>query len=180
MSLLAERLTVLLLVLLCLLVGAWAVRPSPAPRPPVLLAGPVRVRVIGAVRRPGLVDLVWPATAGAAVAAAGGLSAQAAPGGLPLGLSLDDGATLRVPSRSDWFAAPGGSRGVINAPGGGPPCTDLNSASTVQLVALPGVGEKLAARIVAARPLSGLAALDAVRGVGPILLGRLAALVCQK
>ena len=137
------------------------------------------LRLIGAVRRPGLVNLVWPATAGAAVAAAGGLSSQAAPGGLPLGLNLDDGATLRVPSRSDWFAAPGGSRGVLNAPGGAP-CTDLNSASIVQLVALPGVGDKLAARIIAARPLSSLAALDAVKGVGPVMLDRLAPLVCQK
>lgn len=58
---------------------------------------------------------------------------------------------------------------------------DLDRASAVELEALPGIGPALAARIVAHRdsagPFGHLAALCAVRGVGPVLVERLRPLV---
>lgn len=54
---------------------------------------------------------------------------------------------------------------------------NLNTATTEQLEALPQVGEKMAQRIVEARPLRSLADLDAVSGVGEKTLEQLAPLV---
>lgn len=54
---------------------------------------------------------------------------------------------------------------------------DLNTATSEQIEALPGVGPALSARILAGRPYRTLADLDAVKGVGPSLLGKLAPVV---
>lgn len=54
---------------------------------------------------------------------------------------------------------------------------NLNTATDEQLQALPGIGPALAGRIREARPLRGLDDLDAVRGIGPVLLERLGPLV---
>ncbi|GAA4013914.1 ComEA family DNA-binding protein [Deinococcus rubellus] len=54
---------------------------------------------------------------------------------------------------------------------------NLNTASEEQLEALPSIGPALAARLIAARPYRSLADLDAVRGVGPVLLAKLTPLV---
>jgi endonuclease YncB( thermonuclease family) len=48
-----------------------------------------------------------------------------------------------------------------------PRTVNLNTASTTDLVALPGIGPKTAEQIVHARPLKDLAALDALPGFGP-------------
>jgi DNA uptake protein ComE-like DNA-binding protein len=45
--------------------------------------------------------------------------------------------------------------------------TNLNTASTAELEALPGIGPKTAAEIISARPLKDLAALDQLPGFGP-------------
>ncbi|TSA87946.1 ComEA family DNA-binding protein [Deinococcus detaillensis] len=54
---------------------------------------------------------------------------------------------------------------------------NLNTATEEQLEALPSIGPALAARLIAARPYHTLTDLDAVRGVGPVLLGKLTPLV---
>lgn len=58
---------------------------------------------------------------------------------------------------------------------------DLNAATAEDLAALPGIGEKLAARIVADRdahgPYSRVEDLDRVPGIGPAKLARLSGAV---
>lgn len=54
---------------------------------------------------------------------------------------------------------------------------DLNVATFEELKTLPGIGPKLAERIIAHRPYQTLADLDAVPGVGPALIKRLQPLI---
>ncbi len=55
---------------------------------------------------------------------------------------------------------------------------DVNSASVGELTALPGIGPRLAQRIVVERArrrgFASLSELDSVRGIGPALLARIA------
>lgn len=62
---------------------------------------------------------------------------------------------------------PASAGGVVN----------VNEASPEQLQLLPRIGPALAERIIAARPLADLAALDAVKGIGPAMLSMLEPLV---
>ena len=54
---------------------------------------------------------------------------------------------------------------------------DINSANEMELLHLPGIGPKLAARIVAERqqqgPFAGLADLRRVKGIGPKMLEKI-------
>ncbi len=54
-----------------------------------------------------------------------------------------------------------------------PALVDLNTASYEELQKLPGIGPKLAERIMAHRPYHNVEALDAVPGIGPKTLKRL-------
>jgi DNA uptake protein ComE-like DNA-binding protein len=44
---------------------------------------------------------------------------------------------------------------------------NLNTATSAEIESLPGIGPKLAEQIIRARPIKDLAALDAIRGIGP-------------
>lgn len=61
---------------------------------------------------------------------------------------------------------------VTNAPAP-PSLVDVNTASFEELVELPGIGPKLAERIIAHRPYEKVADLDKVPGIGPALIKRL-------
>jgi DNA uptake protein ComE-like DNA-binding protein len=54
---------------------------------------------------------------------------------------------------------------------------NLNTATMAQLTALPGVGPKTAEKIIAARPLKDLAALETISGIGPKTVASLRPLV---
>jgi competence protein ComEA len=54
---------------------------------------------------------------------------------------------------------------------------DLNRASAAELEQLPGIGPKLAERIIANRPFKSVEDLEAVPGIGPKTLEKLRPLV---
>ncbi|NEN06502.1 helix-hairpin-helix domain-containing protein [Diaminobutyricibacter tongyongensis] len=143
---------------------------------PVLL-----VHVLGAVVRPGIVELRPGARVVDAIAAAGGLAADANPGGVNLARSVADGEQLVVPREGEVIAPQAPTAGGVTggAPGGA--LVNLNLASAAELQALPRIGPALAQRIVDWREAHGLFASPAdlmkVSGIGQTLFDALKDLV---
>lgn len=149
--------------------------------PPTATPAPdVVVDVIGAVRRPGLVELPGGSRVDDAVAAAGGARQQADLASVNLARVLVDGEQIVVLRK--------GARDASGTPGsatGGPVPSDqpvdLNSATLEQLDGLPGVGPVLAKRIIDWRAAHGRFSsvddLTEVSGIGERTLADLRPLV---
>ncbi len=143
------------------------------------LAPTLRVHVLGAVARPGVVSLPPGSRVEDAVAAAGGLAQGARPGELNLAAPVTDGAQIVIGDARD----PGGEvRGASGetAGGGGAAAggVDLNTATEAQLDTLPGVGPVTAKAIVAWRTqhqrFTRVEELQEVDGIGPKTYAQLA------
>lgn len=114
-------------------------------------SGPaVVVQVAGAVKKPGVYSLPAGSRVADAIAAAGGYSTdvdpRAAETKLNLAAKLQDAQAIVVPRRGDAAGASPGS----GAPQPSGPL-NLNSATSAQLDALPGIGPATAAKIIASR-----------------------------
>ncbi|MGY2084197.1 helix-hairpin-helix domain-containing protein [Blastococcus sp. SYSU DS0539] len=152
--------------------------PTDAPGQTSEPAAVVVVSVVGRVGRPGLVTLAPGARVADAVTAAGGLLPDADPASVNLAAPLADGQQIAV-----------GVPGAVadGAPAGGAPAgaaggrVDLNTAGVAELDALPGIGPVLAQRIVDHRTRAGgfrsVEELDDVPGIGPATAAELADLV---
>lgn len=139
--------------------------------------GILLVHVLGAVVRPGIVELAPGARVVDAVGAAGGLTAEADPGGVNLARSLVDGEQLVVPVVGAPPAAPAAGGGA--APGDGR--VSLNHADAAELDTLPRIGPALAQRIIDWReangPFTDVAQLLDVAGIGDAVYSGLVDLV---
>jgi competence protein ComEA len=160
-----------------------------------LVAGPgLVIDVAGAVLRPGVYHLPAGSRVADAIAAAGGfgprvdaLAAQA----LNLAAPVTDGVQVRVPSRDDAAGRGAGSPGTGSggASGSGPASgsgagsrgpVDLNTATSAELDALPGIGPATAGKIIASReerPFSAVDDLKTRKLVGTSTFAKLAGLV---
>jgi competence protein ComEA len=180
---------------LVLIAWTWLDRPrvDPAPVAPVGRAAPasapaappvgevaetsatVVVSVVGLVARPGLVTLPSGSRVAAAVEAAGGMAPEADPGSVNLAALVTDGQQIVVGA-----AGAAGAEGEAGAASGTGGRLNLNTATTGELDALPGVGPVLAQRIVDHRkqgPFTSVDQLDDVPGIGPARAAELAELV---
>jgi competence protein ComEA len=129
------------------------------------------VEVNGAVKRPGVYRLSEGSRIAEAIAAAGGYSASvdsAAAQALNLAAKIVDGQQVHVPKRGEG-AGPTQPGQQANAGGGtggadvtGP--VNINTATSAQLEALPGIGPATAAKIIAARAEARFATVDELRG----------------
>jgi len=168
--------------------AAWTT--SGAPREsvdtsPGSVAGGLVVDVQGAILRPGVIQLATGSRVGDAIAAAGGygprVDAERAGRELNLAAELHDGDRIVVPSRDDP-PAPGaqasGAGGATGGAAGG--LVDLNTATSTELDALPGVGPVTAQKIIDARAEKPFATVDELRErkiVGPSTFEKLRDLV---
>jgi competence protein ComEA len=147
------------------------------------VAADVVVDVAGGVAKPGVYRLPPGARAVDAIAAAGGLRADADPNGVNLAAVARDGSRIYVPIAGEPVP-------VIDGGGSAPAETatslpsgpiDLNDATVTELDQLPGVGPATAAAIVAYReahgPFGTVDDLGDVRGIGPAKLDALRGLV---
>jgi competence protein ComEA len=147
---------------------------------------PVLVHVLGAVARPGLVELASGARVVDAVAAAGGFAADADPAGVNLARPVVDGEQLVVAAIGQVPApVPNGSTGTGPGTGGGsagatsPDGTvHLNTADVAALDTLPRIGPALAQRIIDWReangPFTSVDQLLEVAGIGDAVFSGLA------
>ena len=138
---------------------------------------PLLVHVLGAVTRPGLVELEAGARVVDAVAAAGGLTPEADPAGVNLARPVVDGEQLTVPVVG---AVPpldaAGAAAAAAAPADG--LVHLNTADVAALDTLPRIGPALAQRIIDWRdvngPFTSTEQLLEVAGIGDTVLAGLA------
>ncbi|MEO5534457.1 MAG: ComEA family DNA-binding protein [Pseudolysinimonas sp.] len=110
------------------------------------VADVIYVHILGQVMRPGLYELHDGDRAVDAVAAAGGFTQTADPGGLNLARLVSDGEQIVVPAVGEVPAA-----GSASVPGK----VNLNTADAAALDTLPGVGPATAAKIIAWRQQNG-------------------------
>lgn len=149
-------------------------RPTGAPiaaaSPTAVAEGTLFVHVAGAVRRPGLYELPEGARVADAIEAAGGARSGADLGLLNLAESLVDGAKVDVLKRGDQPAA----ASVDAASSGGTSVINVNTADTIALETIPGIGPVTAAAIITYRESSGpfesVEDLLDVEGIGPATL----------
>ncbi|TFD23904.1 helix-hairpin-helix domain-containing protein [Cryobacterium lyxosi] len=137
------------------------------------------VHVLGAIARPGLFQLSDGDRVMDAIAAAGGLTAEADPAGVNLARLLSDGEQFYVPRQGevppDLPAAVGGT-GVggtgVGSTGGAnakAPKVNLNTATVADLDSLPRIGPTMAQRILDYRTKNGrFTSIDGLRDVAGI------------
>ena len=150
------------------------------------------VDVGGAVAAPGVVRVAAGARVTDAVAAAGGLTAEADTAPLNLAARLEDGQKVYVPTAGEAMpAAGGGSADAVAAAGGAGSAgaggatsglVNINTASADELDALPGVGPATAQAIIDERESNGAftSAEDIMRvsGSGEKKFAKLKSLIC--
>jgi competence protein ComEA len=178
--------------------GGEAEGAGPDGEGPAIGGTAVLVHVLGAVAHPGLVELAEGARVVDAVAAAGGLTADADASGVNLARPVTDGEQLvvpvvgQVPESGEAGAAgpepgPGsgtgsGSGGAATAPGGASAgLVHLNTATLADLDTLPRIGPALAQRILDWRDANGsftsVEQLREVAGIGDATFAGLVDLV---
>lgn len=165
--------------------AAGAPTSSAAPPPvgiPTETVATVVVQIAGAVARPGVYELAGGSRVVDLVDAAGGALRDADPQAMALASVLVDGQRVVVP-RIGEVLAPADLGATGSASGAAVPAgpINLNTASSEDLDALPGVGPAIAAAIVAHRddegPFRTVSDLLDVPGIGPAKLAAIEDLV---
>jgi competence protein ComEA len=139
------------------------------------------VHVLGAVAKPGIVELRAGSRVVDAIAAAGGLAADADASGVNLARVVSDGEQLVVPREGEAVAPPAGATGAAQPGAAAGALVNLNAASASDLQTLPRIGPALAQRIVDWRDAHGRftapADLMKVSGIGQTLFDGLKDLI---
>lgn len=134
------------------------------------------IDVEGAVNSPGIVSVPEEARVNDAVAAAGGLSDEAAPGALNLAQKVHDGEQIFVPTLEQASASSAETQSAGSATAGStassqaPAKVNINTADEAALQTVTGIGPSTAKKIVADRtkngPFASVDDLTRVSGIG--------------
>ena len=160
----------------------WLIAKRPAGKPvtlippaPTATPAPLRVHVAGEVAAPGVYELPPGSLVQDAIAAAGGATADGAPGRLNLAAPLADGQQIVVPSTNSTAAPSSQPLSPDPSTSSAPSPTNrlnINTATAAELEALPDIGPVTAARIVEYRtangPFNTIEEITDVRGIGPV------------
>jgi competence protein ComEA len=172
--------------------GLWYVRALPRPvevradspvAAPVASPSPAQlvVHVAGWVRRPGVYELPDGDRVVDAIEAAGGPRKGADLGALNLAALLVDAQQVLVPRAAEGASAPVGASPGDAGTGSVPLLVNVNVAEAEELETLPGIGEVLAAAIIAYReehgPFTSVDQLLDVSGIGEVTLEEIRDLV---
>ena len=167
--------------------GGAPVDGAPETSVPATTPVTVTVHVAGQVRSPGVYAVPSGGRVADAVVAAGGTAAEADVEQLNLAARVTDGERVYVPKKGEpppaVVAAPPAGAGAGGGAKAGPPVgpVDLNTATSDQLEALPGVGPATSKAILAYRSSHGrfrsVTELLEVPGIGPAKLEALRPLV---
>lgn len=149
-----------------------------ADAPADVSSAPILVHVLGAVARPGLVELAPGARVIDAVAAAGGFTAEADPAAVNLARPVVDGEQLAVLAVGQVpLPQPGSGGGGATGPAADG-MVHLNTADLAALDTLPRIGPALAQRIIDWReangPFTSVDQLLEVAGIGDAVFSGLA------
>ncbi len=145
---------------------------------------PIVVDVAGAVATPGVFELPDGSRVQDAIAAAGGLAADADPSSVNRAAPVADGQQVYIPRAGETPAA---AQGTGTAPTGGAEAAasglvNINSATAEELDALPGVGPSTAQAIIEDReangPFAAVEDLMRVSGIGEKKFEKLKASIC--
>jgi competence protein ComEA len=168
---------------------AFQVQPPPATASPAPTAtpAPIKIEVAGAVQRPGIYELPAGTRVGDAIAAAGGLAANADEAALSLARVLQDGEKLAAPTvqpakpppAASSPSEPAGARSGGDGSSAG--LLNVNTASAQELEALPAIGPVTAQAIVDYRatngPFHSVEEITQVKGIGAATLEKLKPLI---
>jgi competence protein ComEA len=143
----------------------------PAPAPTPTMASTLFVHVSGAVRSPGLYEMVAGSRVADAIEGAGGATNGAQLDSLNLAELLADGTKVHVPAKGEVATTP---TATGTASPTAPPIIDINVADIAMLETIPGIGPTRAAAIIAYRDeVGGFQSVDQlleVSGIGPATL----------
>lgn len=150
------------------------------PLNPAVTASPLHIYVSGAVTKAQVITLPAGSLVYDALAAVGGVAADADLESLNLAAPLVDHQQIVVPFQPS-VSAPPVDTAALSSSRGGIERLDINLATAGELETLPHIGPTLAARIIAYRelngPFSAIADIQNVPGIGPSIFAEISPLI---